>query len=259
MILSIVDRYKSLTHKNDDHKSKADPALNQTYLQLYQAQRAHHFVEVRIDGDDAVYQSMILSLDPEEKTILIDELFPKGFVGLPGQRVHVSIRQAGGRKIKFGSAILEQHQHDEAPIYVLAMPAALDSDQRRNAYRLSIGGGFKIHPQFVGPNQESFQARLRNVSSSGVALEVEVDDPDYFRHNDHLSHVAFDFAGISFDCDMAVRSVAVTETDQSKVLIGAEFVDLPALEKRVLEKSIMRIQRDRIRLGGEMETQLAMA
>ena len=259
MISTIVERYKSLRNKKSEEQPDVDPLLNQTYLQLYRAQRAHHFLEVRVDGDDAIYQSMVLAVDPEEKTLLIDELFPTGFVGLPGQRVHVAIRQPEGRKIKFGSTILAQHEYEEAPVYVLAMPEAMDSDQRRNAYRLPIAGGYTIRPQFVGPDKQEYPARLCNVSTSGLALEVELDDPENFHRNKQLSHIAFDFAGINVDCDIAVRNVVVADEARHKVLVGAEFVDLPPLEQRVLEKSIMRIQRDRIRLGGEQETQMAIA
>ncbi len=57
---------------------------------------------------------------------------------------------------------------------------------------------------------------------------------------------------------MAVRNVSV-EPERNKVRIGAEFVDLPPLDQRSLERSIMRVQRDRLRHGGEMEARLASA
>lgn len=259
MLTTLLERYKTRRGKHDEPSSKPDKTLNEIYLKLYQSMREHHFVDVRIDGDDAVYQSMILEIDPLEKTILIDELFPRGFVGLPGQRVEVTVRQSQAQKVKFATTILEQHDFDETPLYVLTMPDALDSDQRRNAYRLPIGRNLAICPRFVGPDNQRYLARLCNLSTRGVALEVEVDDPEQFHDDDELQHVAFDFAGMSFDCDMTVRNVMVRDSDQNTVLIGAEFHDLPALEERVLEKSIMRIQRDRIRMGADMEAQLATA
>lgn len=258
MISEWLQRYKNLKGKRTVETPPADNALNQTYLKLFQAQREHYFIDVQIDGDDVVYQSMILSLDPEEKTVLIDELFPRGFVGLPGQKVWVSVRQPQGRKMKFASEILEQHSQDDAPLYVLSMPDMLDSDQRRTAYRLAVGRALSVQPHFIGPDNKNYLGRLRDVSSRGVAMEVELDDPERFHHDDALSHVEFDFAGISFDCDMTIRSLSVDE-HHNRVIIGAEFVDLPPLDQRVLEKSIMRIQRDRIRMGADMEVQLATA
>lgn len=259
MIGTLLERYKALLSRKTERPG-GDASLNRTYLQLYQAQREHYFIDVQVDGDDVIYQSMILNLDPEEKTVLIDELFPPGFEGLPGQRVEICIRQPKGRKVRFDSEIIEQHLHDGAPVFVLAMPQeGLYTDQRRKAFRLSVGSGIQIKPHFVGPDQQSYLARLRNLSSTGLGLEVEVNDPRQFNFNDRLKHVEFDFGGVTFDCDMTVRNVSAEEAQQNKVLLGAEFIDLPALERRVLEKSIMRIQRDRIRLAGDVENQMAMA
>ena len=258
MFSSLLNRYNSLRNIKPVPPQKADTALNKVYLHLHQAQRNRRFVEVVVEGDEVVYQSMILSLDPEERTILIDELFPTGFVGLAGQKVRLSIRQQAGKKLKFNSVIMEQHQHDGSPLYVLAMPNQLESDQRRNAYRLPMSKNVSIEPHFIGPDEQPYHARLRNLSSSGIAMEVEVNDVDEFHYDDALTHLAFDFAGISIDCDLVIRNVDVPEPSTNRVMIGAEFVDLHPLEQRALERSIMRIQRDRIRLNGEMESQLVM-
>lgn len=263
MINELLDRLRGAKVKPGNQKPKADPALNQIYLQLHQSQRSRSFIEVTVKGDDVVYQSLILAIDPEERTLLIDELFPTGFVGMPGQAVNVCIRQSGGKKLKFNSMIMEHHLHDNAPIYVLAMPDMLESDQRRNAYRLPIGEKLAIHSHFVTPGHQHYQATLRNVSSSGIAMEVLVEDVEHFSHDlhydDHLRDFAFDFAGLNIDCELAVRNVEVADAGDKKVMIGAEFIDLPALEKKNLERSIMRIQRDRIRYSGQLASEMALS
>ena len=257
MITALIDRFRAKA------TIKADNALNYTYLHLHQAQRSRDFLEVMVEGGEVVYQSMILELDPNERTILIDELFPKGFVGLVGQKVHLAIRQKGGRKIKFESVIQEQYSYDDAPIYVLAMPQDIETGQRRSAYRLPIADTMAIDSHFVGPEGQPYHASLRNVSSTGIAMDVLLGDdetgvhgPDSFQYNDILDDLVFDFAGVNINCEASVRSI---EVDQRHVLIGAEFVDLPPVEQRVLERSIMRIQRDRIKLSGAFEADMAMA
>ncbi len=259
MISSLFDRYKHFRRNGVAvDQPGADLALNQTYLQLHQAQRQRSFIEVKVKGDDVVYQSIILALDPEEQTILIDELFPTGFVGMAGQRVSISIRQKAGRKLAFDSVIKEQYKDDGTPIYVLAMPKDMERDQRRSAYRLPISRTMNIESHFTGPDQQRYLAKLRNVSSTGISIEVEAEDAAEFHYNDQLTEVAFDFAGTNIDCELAVRNVEVTESDHPRVLIGAEFIDLPYLEKNGLEKSIMRIQRDRLKYAGSMESQMAV-
>lgn len=247
MLAKLLDRYKSFWRNlSEPEAPDADFALNQIYLQLHQVQRRHSLIEVVVDGDDVIYQSMILALDPEEKTILIDELFPTGFVGLAGQLVDISVRLQAGKMLKFQSEILQNHNHDGSPLYVLTMPEELHSDQRRNAYRLPISRKASIQPHFIGPDQQAYHAKLRNLSSSGVAMEVELDNADEFHYNDHLTDFDVDFAGLNIGCDLAIRNVEVDELDERRVFIGASFIDLPAEEQRLLERSIMRIQRERL-------------
>ncbi|MBL4827272.1 MAG: flagellar brake protein [Spongiibacteraceae bacterium] len=262
MIAKLIDRYKALRYGN--HTEEADPALNRVYLVLHQQQRSRRFIEIMVEGDDLVYQSMVLSLDPEDRTILIDELFPKGFVGLAGQQIHVAIRQDAGRKIEFNSAIIERHSLDDAPLYVIGMPESLDLDQRRGAYRLPVSTRSTIEPCFTAPDSQDYKARLRNVSSSGVCLEIDGDEFEPLHYDDHLSHVAFDFAGQNIDCALAVRSVVLDEnknkeTGKKRWLVGAEFLDLSPVFQRVLEKSIMQIQRDRIKYSADAQLQQAIA
>ena len=258
MFSTLIDRYKSLRGNIED--GRPDAKLNHNYLSLYQVQRDHRFLEVTIDGDDVVYQSIILELAPEERTILIDEFFPNDFVGLPGQRVSVAVRLDGGKKMQFKTDIVEKHLHEGAPLYVLSMPVDIEIDQRRNAFRLPIGDRVAIDSQFIGPDELPYYGRLRNVSSSGISLDVLVreESANSFHYNDLLSHLTFDFAGVNINCGVSVRSIDVDQADDSHCFIGAEFVDLPAHEQQLLDRSIMRIQRDRLRMAGNAEAQLSM-
>ena len=259
MISSLLDRLKR--YSQVAAPVKIDSRVNQTYVRLHQAQRERSFIEVMVAGNDVVYQSMILELDPQEGTVLIDELFPLGFTGLPGHKVTLSIRLREGRKIKFDSVIVESHLHEDAPLYVLSMPKDVETDQRRSAYRLPIRN-VAIDSHFIGPDSLSYTGRLRNVSSTGISLEVETDGAANdlaFHYNDQLKHFMFDFAGVNVDCGVKVRSIEVDPSDDHKLVIGAEFLDLPLTEQRVLERSIMRVQRERVRHAGEVESQLIVA
>ena len=229
--------------------TEVDPALNQVYLTLHQCQRQRTFIEVQLDHDDVVYQSMILRLDPEEKTILIDEFFPTGFQGLPGQAIQVRIRQKAGKVLKFRTVILESHIHEGAPLYVLGMPAALDADQRRGAYRLPIQQRARVESTFITPARHRVHACLRDLSASGVGLVIEGDASGQIGRDDLLRHVAFDFAGQHFDCGLKVKSILFEDEPQQQTLIGAEFVDLPPQEERLLARAIMRFQRERVQVA----------
>lgn len=258
MLTNLVERFKAFRGGPNKiaQRDTVDSALNRVYLALHQMQRDRHFIEVCVDGDDRIYQSILLSLDPEHRTILIDGLFPEGFIGLAGQHVHISIRQKAGRKVKFQSVILERHNYNDTPLYVIEMPTSLDLDQRRSAYRLPIHSKTTIESNFVAPDSQAYKGRLRNLSSTGLCMEVEGENIEQIHCDDHLTDVIFDFAGINMDCELTVRTI---NDGKNCWVIGAEFVDLPVQEQRLLEKSIMRIQRDRIKYAGDMQLQQAIA
>lgn len=256
MIASLLNRLKF--YGKGTSPVKVDNLLNQTYLYLHRAQRDRSFIEVLVDGDDQIYQSMILEVDPQERTVLIDELFPVGFTGLAGQKVKLNIRMRQGKKLKFDSVITESRSFDNAPLYVLSMPHSIDADQRRSAYRLPIKN-VAIDSHFIGPDLQAYTGRLLNVSSTGISLEVETEraaNDLAFHYNDQLEHLVFDFAGINVDCGVMVRNVEVDPIDDRRLVIGVEFLDLPVMEQRVLERSIIRMQRERIKYSGEIESQL---
>lgn len=228
--------------------ASANPSINKAYLMLHQFQRNRKFVEVNIVGDDAIYQSIILELDPIEQTVLIDELFPRGFQGLPGQKIKLKIRENTGHWVEFDSEILENHLYDGSPIYVIRMPQTLDANQRRGAYRLPIHERQQVASTFITPDQQLLHAQLKNLSASGLCMEINGDVSEEFHYDDELNHVAFDFAGMQYDCGLRVRSVIAQEHKDKVVrtLIGAEFLNMSPFEERLLERSIMRYQRDKV-------------
>lgn len=238
---------KSIFESFREKKPTIDNSLNRVYLMLHEAQQRRDFVEVTIEGSDAVYQSIILELDPDERTILIDEFFPAGFRGMPGQLIHVRIRQAAGRALLFTTSITESHVHEDTPLYVLTMPLFLDTDQRRGAYRLPVTEDWPVESTFISPDRELLNARIRNVSATGLCMEIKGVLEDEFQRDDELSHVAFDFAGNHYDCGLKIKNILTEEDPIDHTLIGAEFINFPPGEGRLLERTIMRMQRDRVR------------
>ena len=220
-------------------------AVRQVYLNLFDVQRSHALIDVAIDGVDAHYQSIILSVDPELGNIVIDELFPAGFVGLPGQPVTVTVRLDGNRRLSFNTHIVARRDDAEAiDSYTLALPVSLDYNQRRGAFRLQMGHGWAVVSEFRSPDLQHCSARVRDLSSTGIRLEL----PQSLALNegDALEDLQFEFAGRHFRCGADVRCVSNTSERGDRFLIGAAFRDLPRIEQRSLERMIMQMQRQQV-------------
>ncbi len=214
-------------------------AVRQVYLNLFDVQRSHALIEVGVDGTDAHYQSIILALDPEAGTLTIDELFPAGFVGLPGQPLTVTVRLDGKRRLTFNTHILARQNDQGLESYRLTLPEFVDYNQRRGAFRIQFRNGWGVASQFVAPDQHRCSATVRNLSSTGIRLELQDSAPVVA--GDVLTDLQFEFVGRNFQCQADVRNV--TNGDDDSIILGAAFRDLSRVEQRSLERMIMQMQR----------------
>ncbi len=225
--------------------TKADDLveLRQVYLNLFDVQRSHALIDVAIDGTDARYQSIIIGLDPERGIVEIDELFPGGFFGLPGQPITVTVRLDGKRRLTFNTHIIQRRDDGALESYWLALPQSLDYNQRRGSFRLQLSQGWGVISEFQAPDCEHCSAKVRDLSSTGIRLEVVGGNRP--ATGDVLQNLQFEFGGRSYQCAADVRNVIDAGARQvsDHFLIGAQFRDMPRLEQRSLERMIMQMQR----------------
>jgi c-di-GMP-binding flagellar brake protein YcgR len=230
--------------------TESEEALRQIYLQLFELQRTHVLIDVSVEGTDARYQSIILAVNPDSREVTIDDLFPLGFFGLKGQPLKITIRQNAGRRLTFETTIKARGLDGEVPYYTLTMPATLDGDQRRAAYRLAVANSHIVDTIFFTPDRSEHLARLMDVSSEGARLEISGVDLEEFQPGHELADLRFDFDGILVDCGLQVCSVQPAPEGRRRMLVGGRFIDLSKDTQRLLDRSIMQIQRGRARVTG---------
>lgn len=227
-------------------RAHADLRQRQVYLTLFQLQRNRNLLEVRIPEIDQVYQSIILGLDPVRREVVIDELFPGDFVGLPGQALQLTVRLPEGKKLQFGSTIEQVRTEAEAPMYVIAMPRELGYDQRRAAYRLPFADHAALPAWITTAERRHCVGAVRDISSCGLRLALDgFETPPL--EQDQICETSFEFGGMHLNCGLDVRNVDNRDENGGRTFIGGRFVDLPRTQQRMLDKLITRIQRDRLR------------
>lgn len=245
MLRRLLSRLQSSAIRQPEPSEKIPDdmrSLREIYLNLFEVQRSHALIDVAIDGVDAHYQSIILGIDPVRGSITIDDLFPSGFVGLPGQPVTVTVRLDGARRLTFNTQITSRVADGrDVDSYFLALPENLDYNQRRGAFRLHLGQGLVATSAFTAPDQQNVSARIRDLSSTGIRLELPQSLP--LQAGDVLQDLQFDFAGRSFHCTADVRNLHSASDHDRQIIVGAAFRDLPRPEQRSLERMIMLKQR----------------
>lgn len=228
----------------------------QVFLLLQQAMQQRAFIDVQVVGEDALYQSLILEMDNDEKTILIDELFPSSTWISAGQALRLNIRQLGGRSLKFQTEVIERYQYDDSPMYVIRMPDAIDYDQRRRHFRLAVDPALALNAKFTAPDKTRYNARVQDISAQGVALQLPQAPECNLHYGSRLENVRFEFAQLNINSALTIKNIPAIINPESSLRIGAEFCGMSANQSRELEQTILQLQRERLRRGEDMRDRL---
>jgi c-di-GMP-binding flagellar brake protein YcgR len=212
-------------------------------LNLIEAQRSRAIIDVSVAGEDRSYQSVILRVDIASGTMLIDELFPAGFVGLANQALTVKIRRMDGSRVSFPTRIIERSRAGEVDNYRIALPANVDYKQRREVFRLDVSQDASARSEFCTADHQFCSAQVLDLSATGVRLELQ--NSIEIGVGDVLTGLDFEFAGTHFQCQADVRHV---QRDRfGGVEIGVAFRNFPRPQQRLLERGIMQLQRRSVR------------
>ncbi|MDB6061944.1 MAG: hypothetical protein JWM78_2047 [Verrucomicrobiaceae bacterium] len=208
----------------------------QSHFNLIVAQRAQAIIDIAVAGSDQRFQSAILGVDTAAQTIAIDELFPQGYRAKAGQRVRLSLRLDGDHRESFDTEIIGAEADGR---YLLRLPASVDYHQRRSAFRVPVLKQWARNGEFFTPGSRRCEAAVRDISPSGIRLEIVEWSP--LKQGDTLEELHFELLGERYQCRASVRNIRVKGS--SSIEIGAAFIDLPRPQQRNLERSLMQLQR----------------
>jgi c-di-GMP-binding flagellar brake protein YcgR len=229
----------------------AQSTFEQVVIRLQQLVESRNFVEVRFPGRATnTYQSIILKVDPLERFVLIDELFPAhgAFFISPGDEVEVTMKK--GIPIRFNTWVkaISIDEADGIPAYRLALPDAVEAKQRRTHFRVQVDPDAGVRLRIRGPEASKVLCTVSDLSHSGIGFSTQGNLSDQLRANNRLNGCQLSFPGATdIPCDIEVRSFEFRRQPYRHTVIGARFDKLtPAAEKQ-LEQFLVLIQRQQRR------------
>jgi c-di-GMP-binding flagellar brake protein YcgR len=212
-------------------------------LNLIEAQRSRAIIDVVVAGSQQDYQSVILGVDIANGSMLIDELFPAGFIGLVDQALTIKVRRMDGSRVSFATRIVQRSRNGDVDNYRVALPANIEYKQRREVFRLELAHDAPMRSEFCTADRQFCSAQMLDVSATGVRLELQ--NAIEIAAGDLLTGLDFDFAGNHFQCQADVRHVCSDRF--GGIAIGVAFRNFPRPQQRLLERSIMQVQRRSVR------------
>ena len=227
-------------------------SFEQVVIRLQQLVEERSFVDVRFPGRAAnTYQSLILKVDPLERFLLIDELFPShgAFFISPGDEVEItSVRR--GIPVRFTTWVksISIDEADGIPAYRLALPDAVEAKQRRTHFRVSVDPEAGVRLRIRGPESSKVLCTVTDLSHGGVGFSTQGNLSDRLRENNKLNGCLLSVPGASeIQCDLEVRSFEFRRQPYRHTVIGARYDKLTPSAEKQLEQYLVLIQRQQRR------------
>ena len=198
---------------------------------LQRACSSHATISLQRPHEGFVYNSVILSLDHDARYFTIDA--PVGDQ-LPlqvkiGDWLKFRIKLQG-LVLSFEAIIKDALDQDSsAPVYQIRLPFQVNYQQRRGAFRASIG----------------FHGRMVDLSLRGVSIEIETTLPRDLKHQTTLNECQLQSAGDNICITAAaIRTIQISEQSLDVYRLGIEFIDLTPAERRHLQRWVMKFDRE---------------
>lgn len=227
-------------------------SFEQVVIRLQQLVEERAFVDVRFPGRASnTYQSLILKVDPLERYVLIDELFPAhgAFFISPGDEVEVtSLRR--GIPVRFSTWVkaISIDEADGIPAYRLALPDAVEAKQRRTHFRVSLDPDAGVKLKIRGPEGTKMLCTVQDLSHGGIGFTCQGNLSDRLRENNQLRDCQMSIPGAQdIVCNLEVRTFEFRRQPYRHTVIGARFDTLSPSAEKQLEQFLVLIQRQQRR------------
>jgi c-di-GMP-binding flagellar brake protein YcgR len=223
-------------------------SFEQVVIRLQQLVEERSFVEVRFPGrSDSAYQSLILKVDPLERYLLIDELFPAhgAFFVTPGDEVEVtSVRR--GIPVRFSSWIkaISLDEADGYPAYRLALPDSVEAKQRRKTFRVTVDVETGLKLRIRGPDGERQLCTVQDLSLGGLGFSCQGNLGEMLRANNQLKNSVLSIPGLpDISCDLEVRKFEFRRAPYRHTVVGSRFEGLGSAGEKQVEQFLVMLQR----------------
>jgi c-di-GMP-binding flagellar brake protein YcgR len=206
--------------------------------------RRRGLVSIVIPGSDVQFTSTVLSVDPQNSTLLLDELFPQAGHDLLLEAGELQLfAHTGGGALEFSARLAEHEEADGLTFYHLHLPEMINYMQRREDHRIVVSK-LEIPAELYDLRGASHPARLNDISSSGIGFLISKSSE--FPLNTAIPCVLHFPAEASLSCkvEFCERRQAGTNID----IIGGSFVDLDAQKEHILQRCTADLERRLLRM-----------
>jgi len=206
--------------------------------------RRRELVSVMLPGSDVRFTSTVLSVDPQNSTLLLDELFPQAGHDLLVQAGEAQVfAHTGGGALEFVAQLATHEEADGLSFFHLHLPETVNYMQRREGHRIVVAK-LEIPAELYDQRGATHPARVYDISNSGIGFLVS-------RNNDFPLNTAIPCvlhfpaeASLSCKVEFCDRRQAGANID----ILGGSFTGLDAQKEHVLQRCTADLERRLLRM-----------
>lgn len=230
---------------------KAD-SLPDHYDRLQYLQSHHEWIDVTVCKTGARFQSLILALDPEQKELLIDELYPVEADRQlqSGDRLEI-VSRSQRAPINFFTRILTGETRQGEAAWRLELPEDIGIQQSRGAFRVyveqEVGLDIDIPAEdALNPAASTLipAVRVINLSTDGIKLSLPMEAAAQLEACSRYEGVVISLPnGCYIDAKIELRNRYNIRTPHPHILAGGKLLVANAQQRVKLQQYLAAVQR----------------
>lgn len=214
---------------------------------LQRARATHAIVSLQRPHESFIYNSAILQVSSDDNYFTLDapveaELPLQARTG-DWLKIRIKLQ---GLVLSF-EAIVEEcltENHTQEG-YRLRLPEQVNYEQRRNAFRATIGYQFKTSFSAQVSENDCITGRLINISLKGACVEIKIHGGPEIRPETHIKSCKFQIGQNNIlISDATIRSLQIADHSLDTYRIGIEFNNISSAERRQLQRWVMKFDRE---------------
>jgi len=215
---------------------------------------AENKVRLFVKAEDCrqIFQSIVLSVDEINKTMLVDELFPQPEIKLQADNVLYFESHDNGSTTSFISTIVTSTRSNGLPALMLKLPEVVNLEQRRNNFRLQLKNNQPVSAKLFQNHYDALSGMVKDISNHGLRINLTGDQTEEIQHGDILQNCEINLDEINqIKCQLTVRSKRYFSRPYRHTQIGTEITGIQLKHRDLLTHYVTRQQRAQCRLRAD--------
>lgn len=199
---------------------------------------------VKAEDCRQIFQSMVLSVDEINNTMLVDELFPLPEINLLAGKTLYFESHENGSTTSFRSTIITSTRSNGLPALLLSLPDTVNLEQRRNNFRLQLKNNQPVSAKLFQNHYDALTGMVKDISNHGLRINITGNQTSELKHGDILQHCEIHLDEMNqINCQLTIRSKRYFRQPYRHTQIGTEITGIQLKHRDLLTHFVTRQQR----------------